>query len=154
MAVFRELSNVKQRLFDLQRLTQEATAAADRGEPIPPGLHERLNALAEEQMMGVPMDDGDDSEMEALADGVAGLSSSVRCGCRFSVRPVIDGARFRSAYEDKVREQQRVLYSLQEEKSRLASIKNELSRLRRGSAADADRTSNGKCGACVSYDTV
>lgn len=58
---------------------------------------------------------------------------------------MIDGARFRSVYEDKVREQQRVLYSLQEEKSRLASIKSELSRLKRSSAAgEADHASNGK----------
>lgn len=139
--------------------------AADRGEPLPPGLHEQLNALTEEQLAGVALEDEDDdnnylgggggsgeggdeedSGMDALADSVAGLSSSVRCACRFQTPPpVIDGTRFRSAYEDKVREQQRVLYSLQEEKSRLASIKNELSRLKRASGeADAEQASNGK----------
>lgn len=99
---FSEISAVKERLFDLQRLTQEAVAAADRGEPIPADLHERLNALAEEQMEGMQAaaedDDYDDQELEhekeeeeegvmdALADSVAGLSSSVRCGGRLSVR--------------------------------------------------------------------
>lgn len=103
---FSEISAVKERLFDLQRLTQEAVAAADRGEPIPADLHERLNALAEEQMEGMQAavaaeDDDDDYDdhqelehekeeaegvMDALADSVAGLSSSVRCGGRLSVR--------------------------------------------------------------------
>uniref|UniRef100_A0A914VVI9 Pericentriolar material 1 protein C-terminal domain-containing protein n=1 Tax=Plectus sambesii TaxID=2011161 RepID=A0A914VVI9_9BILA len=129
-----EISSVKERLFEIQRLTQQAVEMSDRGEPIPPGLHEQLNALTEEQLAGMPLADedeeGEDGAIDSLADGVAGLSSSVR-----------------SAYEDKVREQQRVLYSLQEEKSRLASIKNELSRLRRGSAgADADRTSDDETG--------
>lgn len=105
-AVFSELSTAKERLFDLQRLTQEAVAAAERGEPLPEGLSERLNALAEEQLGLVGMDDmgeeegdngGDDAndtnhngidhldsvddvdQIDSLADSMAGLSSSVRC---------------------------------------------------------------------------
>lgn len=62
-----ELTLMRERLCELQKLTKSAADAAERGERMPEGLARRLEELIENEVSGLDMNDDDDNDPNVVA---------------------------------------------------------------------------------------